>query len=575
MSDSQTCAASARCIRCHASWETICRDTNMNHDKHVETCTGRASDTSQEKRACTYGCGRWLVGVQDAQKHTEHCEQKMRKGRGEENAPGMVSSLEAERERIRRALKGHWEDLPAEYELARAAVREELSGDNDFPLALPAERMVAIYRRFAESIKNARNTMKEAMTKKQKPHKDSQMALDHESFTGILASAQVGTPLTAGEYLERLAKDCNDHDGGFQPSDWVVCTQRQASILLLVHHPVRPILVLGGVGDPMPEEVCMRRLERQLDYEIHDLTRKNPGKTGADSTMDPSKMPIKTFLSVQESRDRPLNMLSLPPFREAIPPFLNLPDYDVIDSCIPEQDGSGKHPTDKVRDCAKFGLCALKGAMSVWHMDQHGFTTAAICECGCKLWMLLPGMPLDKCAEYAKQMRSNRDKYVAPDWPIVGVPMRAGDVLIQPEGTLHAPYSESWPVTMSGYMLWSQRGMVRSTEVMTLEVKENTSNEDPAEGLVDKLQCVAETWARALNEKKDGLWPNEDQLGIFRDEVEVSHTPSRASTCCHVHLKQDLDTDCNGRNSRRLSENMLRISPRAVAMHLSPGKSKK
>ncbi|KAJ9158320.1 hypothetical protein NKR19_g3435 [Coniochaeta hoffmannii] len=525
MSESQTCAASARCMRCHASWATICRDTDGKPDKHIETCTGRKIDASQEKRACAYLCGRWLLGSQDAQRHTKDCELKMGKKRGGgQNVPGSPG-LDADGERIRRELEACSVDLPREYDLVKAAVRDEFGGDSGFPLALPAERMVAVYQRFAEDIKNARETMKEMM-EKHKPHKDSQMTLDHESYTGILAAAGVGTPLTAGEYLERLPKTHGGPDG-FHPGDWVVCTKRQAPILLAAHHPVRPILVLEGVDDPMSEEVCMRRLERQVDYEIHDLTRKNPGKRAGESTatMDPSKMPIKTFLAVKESRDRPLNMLSLPPFREAMPSFLDLPDYDVINSCIPEQGRFGKHPTDKVRDCARFGLCALGGAMSVWHMDQHGFTTAALCECGRKLWMLLPGMPLARCAEYARQMQENRDKYVGPDWPVVGVPMRARDVLIQPEGTLHAPYSVSWPVVMSGKMLWTQRGVLNATRVMNLEVRENASNEDPEEGVVDKLQCVEQSWARALKEKekekkkKGALWLGEDQLGMFRVEV--------------------------------------------------------
>ena len=84
--------------------------------------------------------------------------------------------------------------------------------------------------------------------------------------------------------------------------------------------------------------------------------------------------------------------------------------------------------------------------MSDWHIDQHGLTTSALCEFGRKLWVSCPGMPREMLREYAAVMYQRDGAYENPKWPCIGIPLVAGNVLVQPAGTLHAPTPLTrWP----------------------------------------------------------------------------------------------------------------------------------
>ncbi|OIW23319.1 hypothetical protein CONLIGDRAFT_686758 [Coniochaeta ligniaria NRRL 30616] len=500
MEDRTCCAAPARCMRCNETWETINR--NGKPDEHLKTCVHLKKTASEYK-----------FGVEDAERHTVECAETMGQKReykakegenkakaGQKTVPPRNNHAYTEMERIRGVLEGHCGWLPPRCrENADLAILQELGKDNDHPLGLKADTMMEVFRRFTEDIRDARETMR-GMKDQTRPHKGSQMSLD--------------------QYFERLPKTF-DGPNKFKPGDWVVCTARQALIILMCHHP---FLVLRGVDDPLGEDACMQNLEdtSRQTYAFHDLTKRNPAKEEGgvvQKTMDPSRMPFQTFLAAQESQERPLNMLSLPVFRSSPPDFLAQPNYDLVNSCIPEHAGWAKLPTDAIRDCASFGLCALGGAVSVWHMHQNGFDTAAVCEFGRKLWVLVQGMPLQRSAVYARQMHRNREGYVGPDeavgWPIVGVPLRAGHVLVQPVGMLYVPYGVSGAVGFSGYMIWGMMGMVRYARVVRLEVREEASNEDVLEGLVERLLSVPGCWARAIREKKVG-WPGGEELKLFR-----------------------------------------------------------
>lgn len=67
--------------------------------------------------------------------------------------------------------------------------------------------------------------------------------------------------------------------------------------------------MLDGVDNPLGGDACMRKLEdtSRQTYGMHDLTKRNPAKEEGgvvQTTMDPSRMPFKTFLSVQQSLPR-------------------------------------------------------------------------------------------------------------------------------------------------------------------------------------------------------------------------------------------------------------------------------
>lgn len=72
--------------------------------------------------------------------------------------------------------------------------------------------MMEVFHRFAEDIRGARETMR-GTKEETRPHKGSQMSLDHATYTRILAAARAGTPLLAREYLERLPKSLDGPTG--------------------------------------------------------------------------------------------------------------------------------------------------------------------------------------------------------------------------------------------------------------------------------------------------------------------------------------------------------------------------
>lgn len=529
------CAKGAKCMRCGEGWNGVKRQIEAKAkekkakgkgNKEPEHSCDKTMQGWGEKRVCPgEGCERWLVSEEHALRHLATCA---RESKVQDWGEKIGKLVERELERLKK--EGKETRLQETRDQIFAKLREKGKSDDSnkrvrkatedelktgHPMEMPGGVMKTVIHRCRTAIRLGREAMATREMKRDY-QKGSQMEADIHRFVAILTSAQVGNPLTAIEYLERVESDA------FDEADWVVCTHRQANILMLYCPPKRPILILNSPGSPvtLTQAEVMRQLRDQnRKFEIHDLTRANKSEF-----WNPVTMPIEDFERVSlDPQGRPLNILSLSPFRNnAVPECLELDDYQVVRTVI-ASDEKSKSRTDGVKDCSAFGLFALMGAMSNWHIDMNLFDTAAGVEgLGRKLWILCPGIPMEKCVEYITAFHANTH-YVAPDWPAVGVAMEEGDVLLQPHGTLHAPYSPN-AVAMSGTMHWSKRTMGEVVGLLRVLLRHtDLSNELPAPGLLEKLDAVGRTWKAQLDKGSPNGWPERGLLNKYLDDLEVRY----------------------------------------------------
>jgi hypothetical protein len=210
------------------------------------------------------------------------------------------------------------------------------------------------------------------------------------------------------------------------------------------------------------------------------------------------------FLNLANTKDNP------------VPEMLDgLRAYKILKE-ISEDNLAGKRQTSSWTDlssCVSFHILAKAGVFSLPHLDHHGVITTATCDEGEKLWLTWPTLTDDELRVW--QEGEEEAPAAAVPFPIY---IRPGDVLIQPRGRLHAPYSIT-DVLMSGTMHWDSREMASVLRSSLLEVEfPSLTNEDPAKQFDEKIEQIDRLWQTSHSAYP---WGNQEQYQEWSSNLKV------------------------------------------------------
>lgn len=210
-----------------------------------------------------------------------------------------------------------------------------------------------------------------------------------------------------------------------------------------------------------------------------------------------------------------INILDLASTRtNSVPDFMaDLDIYDVLVT-VKEANSSGKVSTTNQRDlsaCALFEILGTKGVFSLPHVDHHGVVTSITCEQGRKLWPMwawMDPLALERLSALGELPGDSFCVFLGP-----------GDTLVQPAGTLHAPFCVD-ATLMSGTMHWNSEDMGRTMYLSWLEQIDPTlTNEEPAKEFKNKITRIKKMMEGGSQFRS---WGSPSQLPMFREYYDVS-----------------------------------------------------
>ncbi|KAK8121332.1 hypothetical protein PG999_005452 [Apiospora kogelbergensis] len=286
----------------------------------------------------------------------------------------------------------------------------------------------------------------------------------------------IGDPITACQYLRRSE---------FKRTEFVICSTDEAKVLLEARSPQVPILTLAELN----KDVSRLPLDRYLDYlrafptlDIHDFQDVIP-----DGVITPRSVDSATAIALFRNPSRaPINMLNLRGYKtNPVPSCLaGLPNYAIMEYARGQSGKLEKSEIADLTESATFQICGKKGAYSMPHIDRHGVHTALFDDDGLKLWAFWPAAELVSWAESG----------CLPSTPGISLYLYPGCTLLQPRGTIHAPYSMT-DVLMSGTMHWDSREMLGIMQLSQLEARyPHITNEDMAKEFVGKVGLIRDLW---------------------------------------------------------------------------------
>jgi hypothetical protein len=212
----------------------------------------------------------------------------------------------------------------------------------------------------------------------------------------------------------------------------------------------------------------------------------------------------------QNQEGWPVNFLNLDVYKqnETPPCIAGIPAFSILRDTR-EGNQSGKRSRSRPSDlssCVGFQIFGKAGVFSLPHWDHHGVITTALCEDGEKLWLIWPELTDEELHTWATELD------IAPRPPPYAIYLSPGDLLVQPPGRVHAPYSLT-DVLMTGTMHWDSRDMTR---VLLLSLYERdhpkVTNEEPAKEFSSKLKNIQSLW-------EDGAeaypWGTQEDFAVF------------------------------------------------------------
>jgi hypothetical protein len=321
-------------------------------------------------------------------------------------------------------------------------------------------------------------------------------------------------PLTFREYVSMLDTR-DDVEANFR-YEYVVCSSIQAHRILKIGCPKVPIVVPRSDSSKptmtIDEYVIYLSTTPRIDVHTYSQIVDDEGEY-----LKP--LPLSAVKAIELFRDKaagPVNFLDLGIHKQNEVPscLVDLPAYRIlrdVQGYKPSNETTGYHAPDLSSGVA-FQVLGKNGVQSLSHVDQHHVMTTVRIEEGEKAWSMSPVLTQEEMDRFA----TSDD--IAPRPPPFIICLRAGDLLIQPPGRVHSPYSIT-DVLMTGTMHWDSRQLA---EIMrhTLYTRENPkiTNEDPANDITSKLEIIESLW-----KQKHSAWPwgSDEHLTEFSKLLKV------------------------------------------------------
>lgn len=195
--------------------------------------------------------------------------------------------------------------------------------------------------------------------------------------------------------------------------------------------------------------------------------------------------------------------------------FLDRPDFRLMQRVVGhgtiEQRGDLSRDSRDASISLSFTILGKMGCFSMPHRDHHGKITVITTFQGQKLW------PVCIDDDFFANDDENDDENDVGRW--TAIYLDRGDVLIQPGGTVHAPFSLSNVLCGGSHHIPSQC-LLASMKQSIAELDEPaTTNDDPEADYVDCAYNIARMW---MENKGKYTWGTHDELVEFVKELKVS-----------------------------------------------------
>ena len=364
----------------------------------------------------------------------------------------------------------------------------------------------------AEYLRKARLALEELKKKVEQDLKttppETRDAAELPIYREILHGGSLGTPITLEEYWQSTWTEPTDN--------FVVCSKEEARELLERGPPLLPILIPSQLNRPDSDNRITFEEACQLLNPLGTVDLQLSHGTG-NKKDEPVRLKSADAIRIlcNHEKNGPSNAINLRCWRDnPVPSCLcGLHDYKLMVNTGVDNGKPGAHRTDW-EAAAQFGLLGSEGALSLWHIDRGGVITTVFCESGKKWWSLRPGVQVKHVEDFCRQGDPKTLNQGA-----VHIYMTAGDQVIQPQGTWHAPYSPE-KVSMTGTMHLHPDQIPESLRLAQLELEHrDITNEDFSEQYIPLMEEVLEMWK---DNKPPYKWDTPERLQEAKQRLKVS-----------------------------------------------------
>lgn len=305
--------------------------------------------------------------------------------------------------------------------------------------------------------------------------------------------------ITADQYHKMMDKGENVYAG--QRLCYVVCSNEEAEGILERGMPLLPLVIPQSGKTAQSVATYLEYLSNCTSVDVHDF--------GGGDDRDWSGQP--EALSGQDAVDRfraddntTVNFLNLASVRAN--PYPACVENSRALSILRELKRAGhvgkaiEFVAADLTNSATFGILGKKDVFSFPHWDHYGLITTIFIEEGVKGWFTWPQMTGVEKLAWAEH--ASKGQFQFPELDCFMIPLRTGDLLIQPGQTVHAPFTMESTLASGTQLLRSDR-MKFHLEAAVLDAGyPNSTNEDAAFEAVDKFEMIGDAWRRGTT-----AWP--------------------------------------------------------------------
>ncbi|KAK8017861.1 hypothetical protein PG993_014187 [Apiospora rasikravindrae] len=345
-------------------------------------------------------------------------------------------------------------------------------------------------------------------------------------------SRNPGLPISAERYEEIL----NSGGPGFVEGHFAVCRLEEVRHIIDTYGaPKVPLLVPAEWNHEFRRTQDIRQLFQSLRFfgqkievqyayrplmcTLDDLTRK----------LDPKD--VERCFADEDAKMGPINLLDLDsnddnPVPACIAGLVDLGLYDDLARKGGYSGGGGLGRMNRgaaLKVSTSFKICGQAGVFSEPHGDHLGKITSVLDQQGDKLWPVFSSMVEDASVKWFAQNKPGSPPPPAEDQDKLGIwiPifLEPGTLLIQPPGTIHAPYSLT-DVYCSGTMHIDTRGLLTSIKQAIIELGHpEVTNDEPEHSYMSCMYHAAKLWKERIQPYR---WGTEEERAQFLGKLRVS-----------------------------------------------------
>ncbi|KAK7910606.1 hypothetical protein PG985_013087 [Apiospora marii] len=351
-----------------------------------------------------------------------------------------------------------------------------------------------------------------------------------------------GLPISAERYEEIL----NSGGPGFVEGHFAVCRLEEVRHIMNTYGaPKVPLLVPAEWNHEFRRTQDIKQLFQSLRFfgqkievqyayrplycTLEDLTRK----------LDPKD--VERCFTDEDAKMGPINLLDLDsnddnPVPACIAGLVDLGLYNDLARKGGFSGGGGLGRANRgaaLKVSTSFKICGQAGVFSEPHGDHLGKITSVLDQQGDKLWPVFSSMVDDASVKWFAQNNPANPPPTAEDQDKLGiwipVFLEPGSLLIQPPGTIHAPYSIT-DVYCTGTMHIDTRGLLTSIKQAIIELGHpEVTNDEPEHSYMTCMYHAAKLWKDRIEPYQ---WGSDDERAQFLQKLREYIDLTGKGKCC-------------------------------------------